>query len=53
MVGDLFFEGATLLEVAEFGERAAEDQVGLGPGAVHGFLSLFGAFVDHGVEVQV
>ena len=37
------------LQRAKFGEGAAEDEVRLGAGAVHGFLPLFGAFIDHGV----
>ena len=53
MVGDLFLEGADFLEIAEFGKGAAEDEVGLGSGAVHGFLLFFGAFIDHGVEVEI
>ena len=51
VVGDLFLEGAAFLELAEFIERAPEDEVGLCAGAVYGFLLFFGAFVDHGVEV--
>jgi hypothetical protein len=31
----------------------AQNEVGLGAGAVHGFLLLFGAFIDHGVDVEV
>jgi len=47
----LFRDGSDFLELAEFVEGAAEDQVGLGSGAVYGFLLFFGAFVDHGVDV--
>ena len=28
-------------------------EVGLGSGAIHGFLLFFGSFIDHGVDVQV
>ena len=41
------------MKFAEFVEGAAEDEVGLGSGTVYGFLLLFGAFVDHGVEVEI
>jgi hypothetical protein len=51
LVGDLFLEGAAFLEFAEFVEGAAKNEVGLGSGAVDGFLLLFGALVDHGIEV--
>jgi hypothetical protein len=41
------------LQPAKFGEGAAQNEVGLGSGAVHGFLLLFGTFIDHGVDVKV
>jgi hypothetical protein len=41
------------LELAEFVEGEAQNEVRLGAGAVYGFLLLFGSFIDHGVEVQV
>jgi len=33
----LFLDGSPFLELAKFGEGSAEDEVGLGPGAVYGF----------------
>ena len=53
LVRKLFLDGAPFLELAEFIKGAAEDEVGLRAGAIDGFLLLFGAFVDHGVEVQI
>jgi hypothetical protein len=34
------------------GLEAAEDVVGLGPGAVHGSLGFFGSFVDHAATAK-
>jgi hypothetical protein len=47
----LFRDDSDFLQLAEFVEGAAEDQVGLGSGSVYGFLLFFGAVVYHGVEV--
>jgi hypothetical protein len=53
LVGELFQDRSAFLQIAEFGEGSQEDQMGLGSGAVHGFLLFFGAFVDHGVDVEI
>jgi hypothetical protein len=44
LVGEWFLDGAAFLQLAEFGEGTAEDEMGLRAGAVYGFLLLFGAF---------
>jgi hypothetical protein len=50
---ELIVDGSLGLEFAEFGNAAAEDSVRLGSGAVYGLLLFFGAFVLHGIEVEV
>jgi hypothetical protein len=53
LVGELFLDCAAFPEFAELVEGPPEDEVGLGAGAVHGFLLFFGALVHHGVEVEI
>jgi hypothetical protein len=44
-VGESFLDGSAFLQLTKFGEGAAEDEVRLGSGSVHGFLLLFGPFI--------
>ena len=53
LVGELFLDGSAFLQLAEFVEGSAEDQVGLSPCSVYRFLLFFGSFVHHGVEVEI